>query len=209
MLVFYNNFFPKYPNILFDNIQNKGYTLIQKCGTQSLLELASRQPDRFSEKKIDELSISNVTVFIRDPIKRFISGLATQKKLYNFDIDKILYLLNQNNFVPLIDSHTVPQFWFLLRLGLDKNIEFTFKDISTLTDVDNSILNLNPNLGDKIEFSDKIYKMLDHFFTEDIILYNQFLNTTTKIDIVINAIKQEKNFINDIEQYKKAINYVF
>jgi len=209
MLIFYNNFFSACPDILFDNEQNKGYLLIQKCGTQSLLNLTKTQPHRFSAITIDKLCITEVIVFIRDPIERFFSGLETQMNLYQFDATAIDKLINRDNFIPIIDSHTIPQFWFLLRSGLENNIRFTFKDISTLHEVDPTILNLNRNSKNKFNLTDSTRNKVSHFFTEDIVMYNQFLNTTTTLDVIINAIKQEKDFISDIEQYKKVINYLF
>ena len=209
MLIFYNNFLSQHSNILFDNKQNKGYLLIQKCGTQSLLDLTKTQPQRFRVDSIDNLHLTDITVFIREPIDRFISGLETQMKLYHFDITTIDKLMNQDDVIPMIDSHTIPQFWFLLKLGVNHNLTFTFKDISALHDVDPNILNLNRNSKNKFNLTDSTRNRVMHFFTEDIVMYNQFLNTTTTLDIIINAIKQEKDFISDIEQYKKAINYIF
>jgi hypothetical protein len=208
MLIFYSNFIPECPDILFDCEQNKGYTLIQKCGTQSLLELLRRKPERFSIQKLNGLT--DLTVFIRDPMERFISGLATQINIYKLDINTISRQINEDKLIPTFDIHTLPQFYFLLRLGLDKNIKFTFKSISSLAEVDPSILNLNQNYNHNyFEITEEAKLKIMHFLTEDIVMYNQFLNKTTTLDVIINAIKQEKDFIKDMTQYKKAINYLF
>jgi pentose-5-phosphate-3-epimerase len=79
-----------------------------------------------------------------------------------------------------------------------------------LAEVDPSILNLNQNYNHNyFEITEEAKLKIMHFLTEDIVMYNQFLNKTTTLDVIINAIKQEKDFIKDMTQYKKAINYLF
>ena len=207
MLIFYNNFFPACPEILFDKKENKGYTLIKKCGSTSLSNLVNQKPQRYNIITSAD-SLSNITVFIRDPIERYASGLVTQQRIYGITDNAVSSMINEYGYIPFIDGHTIPQFWNILRLGLDKNIQFTFKDISLLSEVDDSILNANKNKN-TIAIPDSTIERLSHFFTEDTVLYKQFLNTTTTLDVIITAIKQEKIFISDIEQYKKVLNYLF
>lgn len=214
MLIFYNNFLHKNPIILYDNEKNKGYTLIQKCGTQSLLDLAETKPSRFSVQEIKKHtdSATDITVFLRDPIDRFISGLTTQMNMYGFDDKAMMKMININDVIPIIDTHTSPQFWFLLKHGLDTTVQFTFKDISSITDVDSSISQLNVNSvkdKDKLKLTKETKNRLAHFFTEDIVLYNQFLNSTTTLKTVIDAIKKETKFVDDMSQHTRAINYLF
>jgi len=217
MLIFYNNFLHKNTIILYDNEKNKGYTLIPKCGTKSLLDLAETKPLRFSVQEIKKHtdSATDITVFLRDPIDRFISGLITQMNMYGFDDKAMMKMINTNDIfpiIPIIDTHTSPQFWFLLKDGLDTNVQFTFKDISSITDVDSSISQLNVNSvkdKDKLKLTKETKNRLAHFFTEDIVLYNQFLNSTTTLKTVINAIKKETKFVDDMSQHTRAINYLF
>ena len=211
MLIFYNNFLPENPIILYDNEKNKGYTLITKCGTSSLRNLAETKPLRFSVQEIKKHSVTDITVFLRDPIDRFISGLTTQMNMYGFDHKAIINMININHVIPIIDTHTSPQFCFLLKHGLDTTVQFTFKDISSITDVDSSISQLNVNSvkdKDKLKLTKETKNQLAHFFTEDIVLYNQFLNSTTTLETVIDAIKKETKFVNDMSQHTRAINYL-
>jgi hypothetical protein len=214
MLILYNNFFHSNLRILYDNEQDKVYTLIYKCGTQSLMELSKRNPLRFSVEETVGKSISNITVFLRDPFERWISGLITQTYVWHIDPINFIDLINKSGFHPIIDGHTSPQFWAILKYGLDNNVQFTFKDISEIAEVDSSILHLNINNNPdkdklKLKLTSAAKKRVMHFLTEDVVLYNQFLNTTTTIDVIIDAIKKEENFVTNISQYKKAINYLF
>jgi hypothetical protein len=211
MLIFYNNFLHENPIILYDNEKNKGYTLIEKCGTTNLRNLAETKPSRFSVQEIKKHSVTDITVFLRDPIDRFISGLTTQMNMYGFDDKAIMKMMNINHVIPIIDTHTSPQFWFLLKHGLDTTVQFTFKDISSITDVDSSISQLNVNSvkdKDKLKLTKETKNQLAHFFTEDVVLYNQFLNSTTTLETVIDAIKKETKFVDDMSQHTRAINYL-
>ena len=211
MLIFYNNFLHENPIILYDNEKNKGYTLIEKCGTTNLRNLAETKPSRFSVQEIKKHSVTDITVFLRDPIDRFISGLTTQMNMYGFDDKAIMKMMNINHVIPIIDTHTSPQFWFLLKHGLDTTVQFTFKDISSITDVDSSISQLNVNSvkdKDKLKLTKVTKNQLAHFFTEDVVLYNQFLNSTTTLETVIDAIKKETKFVDDMSQHTRAINYL-
>ena len=38
--------------------------------------------------------------------------------------------------------------------------------------------------------------------------FNQFLNTTTTVDEIIQQIKLEKDFINDVKQYQHQLTYL-
>jgi len=211
MLIFYNNFLHENPIILYDNEKNKGYTLIEKCGTTNLRNLAETKPSRFSVQEIKKHSVTDITVFLRDPIDRFISGLTTQMNMYGFDDKAIMKMMNINHVIPIIDTHTSPQFWFLLKHGLDTTVQFTFKDISSIIDVDSSISQLNVNSvkdKDKLKLTKETKNQLAHFFTEDVVLYNQFLNSTTTLETVIDAIKKETKFVDDMSQHTRAINYL-
>jgi hypothetical protein len=183
---------------------------IQKNGTQSLLDLARSNPDTFSVKSSDYLiknNIKQITVFVRDPVSRVLSGLATQITIYGMSPKIINDLLNNNEFFTVFDSHTVPQFWFMMKLVKNYNIEFKIEPMSMLTSVHPDIKQLNIN-SSSIQLTDVIINRLIHFYTEDIVLYNQFLNQSCQLNDIIDRIKLEKDFINDIQQYRRELTYL-
>lgn len=59
-----------------------------------------------------------------------------------------------------------------------------------------------------IQLTDIVRDRLVHFYTEDIVLYNQFLNSSCQVDDVIDQIKLEKDFIDDIQQYRQELTYL-
>ena len=210
MLIFCNNFYSKNPDIFVNRVTNQCYMLIQKNGTQSLIDLAKSKPTMFSIESSDYLmknGIKQITVFVRDPLPRVLSGLTTQMSLYGMSLQSINDVLNNQETFTIFDSHTVPQFWFMMKLSKNCKIEFKIEPMSMLKNVHPNIKQLNTN-SVPIQLTDTIKDRLDHFYTEDIVLYNQFLNSSCHVDDVIDQIKLEKDFINDIQQYRRELTYL-
>ena len=186
--------------------------LIQKNGTQSLTNLTVTDPATFKIFSVDYLQthkISEVTVFVRDPIDRVISGLNTQMKLLNISKKALEDTLNSKETFYIYDSHTVPQFWFLLKLSRLLDINFHVKPMTELKTVDANIKNINIPYDETIQLNNPaILERLTHFYTEDVVLHNQFLNTTCRIDSIIEKIKLEKDFIDDLQQYRQVLTYL-
>jgi hypothetical protein len=210
MLIFCNNFYSNNQDILVNRVTNQCYMLIQKNGTQSLLGLTRSNPSMFSVESSNYLiknGIKQITVFVRDPISRVLSGLTTQMMMYGMSSTAINHVLVNEETFTIFDSHTVPQFWFMMKLSKNCNIEFKIEPMSMLKNVHPDIKQLNKN-SVSIQLTDAIRQRLVHFYTEDIVLCNQFLNSFCHIEDVINQIKLEKDFINDIQQYRRELTYL-
>jgi hypothetical protein len=213
MLIFCNNFFSATDIEFLVNTQtDECFMLIQKNGTQSLTNLAIIKPKKFKIVSINYLkenNINKVTVFVREPIGRVISGLNTQKKLLKISKQELEVILNQEETFYVYDLHTVPQFWFLLKLSTVADVKFQIKPMSELASVDTDIKNIHISYLEPISITNpKILERLVHFYTEDIVLCNQFLNTLSGIDSIIEKIKLEKDFINDLQQYRQVLTYL-
>jgi hypothetical protein len=148
-------------------------------------------------------------VFIRDPIKRALSGLTTQMEILNISKTSLEKILNLDESFYIYDSHTVPQFWFLLALSNVINVKFQIKPLAELDSVDADIKNINKNHTQTFNLTNtKTLERLTHFYTEDIVLYQQFLNTVCDINMIIEQIKLEKDFVCDLQQYRQALTYL-
>ena len=64
------------------------------------------------------------------------------------------------------------------------------------------------NKNGKININDRALNKLTFLYTEDIVMLNQFLNTTTTVDEIIKQIKLEKDFIHDVKQYQHQLTYL-
>lgn len=211
MLAFYTNFLAKTVDTVVDHQTNKCFLLIQKCGTQSLLNLTRTDPARFSKQTFStqDFPFDTVQVFVRDPIGRFMTGLRTQIELYGLNQKSVDYMINNNQIIHFFDTHTSPQFWFLLKFGIGSEVKFAVKELSQLNEVSTGIRKLNQaERSFEFNLSTAAFNRIDHFLTEDVVLYNNFLNKTVLLDDIIRKIKYEKDFVRDISQYDKEINYL-
>ena len=212
MLIFCNNFFSNEGiEFVVDVKSRQCYTLIQKNGTQSLKELTKLKPDQYHLVGIDyliEQQISSITVFVREPIQRILSGITTQMQLYGITETSLDHLLNNQETLFLCDSHTIPQFWFLLKLSKVKLFWFDIRPLADLSQVDLDIPNINKNKNIINVTNPNTLKRLTHFYTEDIVLYNQFVGKLCHIDDIIEKIKLETNFIKDLQQYRHELTYL-
>ena len=174
-------------------------------------DLAKIYPDRYRLHSTDFLKTNNIEkiiVFVREPITRFRSGLQTQLQLYNFNELAILNKINNDLIIPNFDMHTSPQFWFLLSATRNYKVNFIIKPLSDIQFVDKSIKKLNPSTQHNMYLSQSAIDKLTHFLTEDIVLYNQFMNITTSIDDIKQAIRCESSFVNNIKEYTNDLTYL-
>ena len=214
MLALLNNFVAPYNRIVLDCKSNTSYLLIEKCGTQSLLDLTARYPEQFKLLTLEKFlqnGQETLTVFIREPIGRYISGIKTQIKIYQIPehVFKFWLTSTNNKMLPMVDSHTMPQFWFLLRFGLNSKIKFNFVELSGINKVHKDIQHLNITSPRQFDFLDKdSLAKIDYAMTEDIVLYNQFLGKTTTVAKIISRISEEENFFAEANQYKQIVPYI-
>lgn len=199
-------------NFVVNTQTNECFALILKNGSTTLSSLAIDKPDLFkvvSAEYVKNNNIKTITVFVRDAIKRVLSGLATQSAMLQMPRYVIEDILNKHEHFHIFDAHTAPQFWFLLRISQVLDVKFQIKPLSDLQYVDTNVPHKNVNSKIMISLTNpNTIKKLIHFYTEDIVLYNQFLNTTCSIDSIIEKIKLEKNFVNDLQQYRSILTYL-
>lgn len=212
MLGLLNNFIAPTNKAILDKKSNKCYLLMQKCGTQSLLELSKRFPDRFVQITSEEfisLGVETVTVFIREPIGRYISGITTQMALYQIPEKVFERMLNLEQTVPMLDTHTMPQFWFLLRFGSGSKLNFNIEHLDNIKMVHDDIRQLNVNPASGIKISKTALDKIDYAMTEDIVLHNNFLGRTVTISDVISRITKEHQYYAECNQYKNILSYMW
>ena len=173
---------------------------ILKNGSQSLHQLAKKYPSEYKFVSLDN-SIKKVTVFLRDPIERFCSGLITQSQIYSIDVSFLLSQLSVGR-IPIIDDHILPQFYFLLRVP-SKRIRFSFKKICDLNLLEN--IEHTNQTKNKIELSQQLSNRILHFLAEDIVLYSKFLDNTVMLHTIVNEIKKESNYMKDIKYFERVV----
>lgn len=211
MLSLLTNFLSPENQIMFDKTNNKGYLLIQKCGTQSLLNLTNKFPEQYcilTSKQFLETNQDTLTVFIREPIDRYISGMITQMQLYQIPQLVFERMLNIDQQVPMFDTHTMPQFWFLLRFGLNTTLKFKIVDLQDMYKIHSDIKKLNGRKPIQNFLNNVAMNKIDYAMTEDIVLHTQFLGKTITIQEVLDQISKEKTFFSEVNQYKNILPYI-
>jgi hypothetical protein len=159
-----------------------------------------------SSEEFLQTGIESLTVFVREPIKRYISGICTQMQMYGINQNVVEDLLNVKNMIPMFDPHTMPQFWFLLRFGIDSTLKFKIVELSKLTDLTNK--KLNQGLHPRLTLSEQALSKIDYAMTDDIVLYNQFLGKTVTISELIDCISNEIDYCNENKKYKNIFPYL-
>lgn len=150
-----------------------------------------------------------ITVFLRDPRERFISGLNTfVQHLQPDDLDPhtVLYFANRYLF---LNRHYAPQFFWLLNLYryTAPNAWVTFRpitDISQLTDIHShaDVEPITPSLLEKIKSFDWS-KMELYFYLDEILLGH--MGKTVKICDLIEHIKKDHTRLYDLV-FQRSLN---
>ena len=133
---------------------------------------------------------SCVTVFIRPPKERFISGVHSfiefeKRKNKNLDYETMLYAIQNHG---VTNEHFEPQFFWIKKLGKHYNGDLYLQDVGKLLDL---IPNRNrPRIPDitpaqknkiqKIKFNDLIF---------DNVLFDKYLGEKIKITDLIKEIE--------------------
>lgn len=228
MLSFCINYLSPANQLVYDQELKCCYLLIYKNGTRSLLGMCKKDPDRFlnfigadSTNFLRQHQITTLAVLIRDPIERFFSGLVTQALRLKIDIKEVFTIWENTRpqdqdtitkTINIFDIHTVPQFWFLLRSTQLPELKFNILPLSSLSNIypASEKINVHPDVikvGPKDVSAELLHK-IDYFFTEDIVLYNQFQNKITDLESIIKQIRLEKNFTEEYRSYYKMLTYL-
>ena len=179
----------------------------------------SRFPDRFihfrgpdSNEFLTRYNISTITVFVREPISRFLSGLVTQQRLYGFSFNKLIKTWHNipGQSIAIFDLHTVPQFSFLLRATRPSRLKFQIFDLDRVNEFYPEIgyHNINSKSVKWSQFSPQLQDKIVHFFTEDMVLYNQFQDQTVSLEEILESIKKEKVFTDEYKKYYPLLTYL-
>lgn len=184
---------------------------IFKCGRSSLTESIAEK--KWNIVPIDEIcKISKpITVFLRDPKERFISGVNTylqnlQSADPTLDTKTILFFVNQYMF---LNNHYTPQFFWLLNLARYTDpatpVNFSnFKDISNLTHI-HSTAGITPMTKDITEYVKAFdWKKLELYFFLDQQLIDRIGQTITIKDLLVE-IKNSQPKLYDLI-FLKSIN---
>lgn len=178
---------------------------------------AYKNPHRFihlinidAQKFLESKNISVLTVFVRDPIERFLSGLNTQRIQYGFVLESVLKVWESAETVDFFDSHTLPQFSFLIRATHFSDFQFNILGLEKVKEIYPQEESRNVTQSEKIkwdEFSPKLQERIVYFYTEDVVLHNQFLNRTAAIKEIIAQIAKEEMFVANYRQYYQVLTY--
>jgi hypothetical protein len=184
---------------------------IFKCGRSSLTESMVDKGWTFvPESEIKNISCP-ITIFLRDPKERFVSGVNTFiQHLQSNDLDTytILYFVNRYLF---LNRHYAPQFFWMLNLyrysAPDTYVNLRpMTDISSLTTV-HSHADVEPvtdQLLEKIQSFD--WSKLELYFYLDQVLLDH-MGKTVKICDLISYVKKNHTTLYDLI-FKKSLNII-
>lgn len=163
-------------------IKNKNVYPIFKNGKSSLFRyVKNNNSQTFVNHDISTLS--HITVFVRNPYERFVSGINTVIEFESIsNIDEFLNDVEGYNF---IDKHFTPQFIWLFHLNKYYQGDVTIKGVEDLLNFialreGPEVPAVSSELKDKIdEHRFKAYINIDYFFI------NKFKNKTVKLKTII------------------------
>lgn len=154
---------------------------IFKNGSSSLL----RKYKIASDLQIQQSK--EITVFIREPLQRFYTGVDTFiKNNPELDSPTLINLINKHLF---LDRHFCPQFFWILNLQRYTKAKLKILDISELSSYTDLYYNISSSTND-IRLSFKENDKLHFYMSLDKALYKLLNQTKTFADILKN-IKQE------------------
>jgi hypothetical protein len=175
---------------------------IFKCGRSSLTESMQDKGWTFVPESEIKHILDPITVFLRDPRDRFISGVNTfVQHLQGDELDthSVLYFVNRYLF---LNRHYAPQFFWLINLlrYAGPNVRVTLKpmsDISLLTHRHShaDVEPITAELLAKIQSFD--WSKLELYFYLDQILLDH-VNQTVKITDLLEHIKTHHSELYDL-----------
>ena len=167
---------------------------IFKNGKTSLeVEMQRSKWKKLTNTEIEQIQMP-ITVFVRDPKQRFISGVNTylqhlQRDCPELDTKTILWFVDQYLF---LNRHYCPQFFWLMNLARYTSVPLEFKamnGLSELTNIQHDANVLPPNLGLLTQLEQFNWKKLELYFYLDQLLVESIGKTFTFADI-LEQVKQ-------------------
>lgn len=133
------------------------------------------------------IALTNIEVYVRNPVDRFVSGAQTYLEKLNPNLDKTtaIYFLQEYLF---LNRHCCPQFHWLLNLQRYTNASITIRPIDQLHELTNLTTNVSAKNNELIEIfkqNNKIqfYLQIDKVLTEDL------LNQTVSFKDIVSTIQ--------------------
>jgi hypothetical protein len=138
-------------------------------------------------------------------MERFLSAIGTHHVLYEMNKDTLVRWINKKVGPVFVDGHTNPQFWFMLRVNnCCPQIKFkirSFTELALIDGITHEHKTLESNSVRLDELTIEVQQKINFLYTEDVVLYNKFINSTVTIDDIVKEIKLENNFINKLKSY--------
>lgn len=183
---------------IYPIFKNGSSTIFNYCEEHDNFDLILYQPN---------FEIEEITVFIRDPIERYKSGLQTMvynlTQKYSFlDYETVSFMAQKYLF---LDMHFLPQFHWLLNLArvVGSRIPLNFKPID---DIDLIFLNnqhRTPEKKTNITIDKDNFSNL--YLQLDTIIFN-FIGNTITFDELLNFIKNDKDAkFDEIINFPKSL----
>jgi hypothetical protein len=185
---------------------------IFKNGSSSLNESAPK----FGWNTIKESDISNIqtpiTVFLRDPKERFISGVNTflqhcHRDYKDLDTKTILFFVEKYLF---LNRHYAPQFFWLINLARYSQAPLKFQHMNDISHLTSYIprSSINPPTEKFLESIQNFpWSQLELYFFLDQLLIERVGTQTTFVDLVNDIKNSHYNLYNLIfERTYKIIN---
>jgi len=146
---------------------------------------------------LDIKKISNVTVYIRDPLDRYVSGVRQYLKDEPGDHPTLLAFIDKFLF---INRHFMPQFFWLLHLAkyTSSNVKISIKHINELHKLTTLRWNQS-NIIDNLRTRFETNKQLNFYLLADDLLYKDLMNKTLPLTEIFTCLKEKNsNLYNEI-----------
>lgn len=197
MLSFFEAFMSPSVLVLHDANTDENILMIHKNGSTALARLAKSQPDRYSI--IEGINFEKLTVFVRDPIERIISGLHTMEKLSDMPIDYFVDIIERVGVASIMNTHIMPQFLYLIR---SQSQTFQIEPMDNINRLVKTKKTSYP-----MQFTKETTDRLILQYTEDAIL-SVMGEQEISIDSLISMIRRESNYVEHMKEYVSYIEYL-
>ena len=169
---------------------------IFKNGSSSLLASCNRS---LSLKEINNLD--KITIFVRDPLERFLAGVNQYIKNNNtYDKHTIINMVNRYLF---FDRHFCPQFYWVVNLQRFTKANMSLKSVSQTCDYTSHNINVNHAGVDELLTYFNNNSKLHYYLELDKVLFFKLINKTVSFDDIVENI--DTDVYNDIIMRTKKL----